>query len=124
MGSYFVIPFTYEDVQESRDVDFHFVIECALTDTERKLRKEPERERETIPVDVRFYRRAMLSPAIAEYDKYSEVIFLNAAAMRIFQDRDTPVSVLKIVTEEELPKELGIQWRKLYLPLNKFNEAK
>ena len=116
MSSYFVVPFTYEDVQENRDVDFNIEIELALAGTEQEIRKDPQRRREALEAVVRFYRRTMSSPNIAEYEQYSEVIFLNEAAMRICNDRGMSVNVLKVIPEEELPKELGVQFQKPYLP--------
>lgn len=116
MSSYFVVPFTYEDVQENRDVDFNIEIELALAGTEQELRKDPRLKGEALEADVRFYRRTVSSPGIAEYDQYSEVIFLNETAMRICRDRGMTANVLKIMPEEELPEGLGIQCRKPYLP--------
>lgn len=116
MSRYFVVPFTYAQVQENRDVDFNIEIELALVETERALREEPRLKVEALAADLRFYRRSVACPDIAEYDQYSEVIFLNEGAMRICHDRGMAVDVLKIVPEEELPAGLGVQCRKPYLP--------
>jgi hypothetical protein len=118
MSDYFVVPFTYEDVQENKDVDFNVLIELALIGTEQKLRKDPGLECHAIPVDVRFYRRSISSPTASEYDQYSEVIFMNEGDMRIFQDHKMTANVLKVIAAEDLPEGLAIQWQKVYLPLN------
>lgn len=116
MSSYFVVPFTYKDVQENRDLNFNLEIELALVRSDQELRKDPRRKREALEAEVRFYRRTASSPGIAAYDRYSEVLFLNEAAMRICRDRGIAVNVLNIMAEEELPDGLGIQCRKPYLP--------
>jgi hypothetical protein len=118
MSDYFVVPFTYEDVQENRDVDFNVLIELALIGTEQKLRKDPSLECHAISVDVRFYRRSISSPTASEYDQYSEVIFMNEGGMRIVQDHKMTANVLKVIAAEDLPKGLAIQWQKMYLPLS------
>lgn len=117
MSDYFVIPFTYEDVQENKDIDFNLQIELALIGTEQKLRKDPHLEQHAIPVDVRFYRRSTSLLIVPEYEQYSEVIFMNNAAMRIFQDYKMSVNVLKVIDSDDLPESLAVQWEKLYLPL-------
>ena len=124
MGRYFVVPFTYEDVRENRDVDFHLGIEVALIGAEQKLQRDSSLSIGAVWADVRFYKKTMPNLATAEYDGYAEVVFMNEGAMRVCTDYDLPVKVLKVIQEEELPQGLGIEWQKPYLPVNSRNRLR
>lgn len=124
MGRYFVVPFTYEDVRENRDVDFHLGIEVALIGAEQKLQRDSSLSIGAVWADVRFYRKTMPNLATAEYDGYSEVVFMNEGAMRVCMDYELPVKVLKVIPEEELPQGLGIEWQKPYLPVKSRNRLR
>jgi hypothetical protein len=103
MDNYFVIPFTSEDLDQYRDVWFILALEMAVEETRRRLQSDPSRESEVVHMDVRRYRRSTALPAIDEYERYSQVYFLNDVALKVCRDSAIDIDVLKVIPKDELP---------------------
>lgn len=116
MSSYYAIAFTSEDIGQNRDVWFDIIFEEALSDTKNRLQRNPLREHEVIPIDVRLYKPSVSFPIIAEYETYSRVYFLNDGAMKLCKDGALDITVLNTISEEDLPEGLISCFLGTYLP--------
>jgi hypothetical protein len=108
MDNYSVTPFTSEDLDQYRDVWFFLTLEMAAEETRQRLQSEPSRESEVVHMDVRRYRRSKALPAIAEYERYSQVYFLNDVALKVCRDKALDIGVLKVIPKDELPEGLFV----------------